>query len=413
MSQQSTSTNSASMQKTYNFSSFSRIMQKQQEEITKLLQTPLTHVSRETDLKEDFLFQGFKANNSFLTFTGFTEMEILDIYRDMQRLQPKFTKRGTRPSVSTLDSLVLYMALFKSGVDYKKLSHDFQIKTSTMQAAIERIRPLLWETLECRWLRNRLRPEPLVNTNFPFIALATDVVSVRIPHPKLPFSDARVFFDGKNKKYALKKECAVRTCAPYYCLFVQKARVGSDHDYAILKDTFPSYLPYLQKLTHERALLSTDFENRSWGMVCDSGYIGPASDTPNLRRLVIPKPSSNIGEITQSTELAKIRVVVEQFFGRFYMLWNMFRKYRYSQSTFDTDFNICALLTNEHIKRMDTTEIDKRFYDSLLEADVRAFEEKERKRKASYEKSKNNKRKRFMVEDLISEAIHSCEVNLG
>jgi hypothetical protein len=76
--------------------------------------------------------------------------------------------------------------------------------------------------------------------------------------PNARFEEAKIYFDGKNKKYAIKKECAIRTKPPYYCLFTQRGYVGSTHDYTILKDTYQSYLRYLIKSQEERRLIPAD-----------------------------------------------------------------------------------------------------------------------------------------------------------
>jgi len=388
----------------YNFSLLHRTIHNQQEEIRTILQTPVLPRPDIDERQKDYLFKAFKEKNVFVDFTGFTELEILDIFQDMQQFVPRFSKRGAKPSVSMLDSLIAYMALFKSGSDYIKLGHDFHIAPSTLQAAIDRVHSLLEKTIEHRWISSRIRPDPLLQTNHPYIALAADVVSVKIPHPKMQFDDAMVFYDGKNHKYSLKKECAVRTAPPHYCLFIQKGEPGSVHDYTILKNSYSSYLQYLNKSPTERQQLPTDFENRSWGIVFDSGYIGPANDTPGLRRLTVPRNPSSLASSTLSTELSHIRVVVEQFFGRFYALWGLFRlKYKFDQINFDTDFKICAFLTNEHIKRSDTTEMDKKFYDLLIQAEQKKFEEKQAKRSAIYERSKQRKRKHMEMEDLLAQ----------
>ena len=66
-------------------------------------------------------------------------------------------------------------------------------------------------------------------------------------------------------------------------------------------------------------------------------------------------------------ELCRVRLVVEQFFGRFKTLWSMFRKpYRFSHEKFDIDFDICAMLTNEHIKANLLLEKYQVFYHNIL-----------------------------------------------
>ena len=116
------------------------------------------------------------------------------------------------------------------------------------------MRTILNNALRARWWTDeaRIRPIPLPNTRFPYIGLLADPVSAsQIYHPRLPFNEAKVFYDKKNGYYALKKEVAVTAHAPHFAVFSAHSAVGSKHDYAILKDGFKDYLLYLQKKPNE------------------------------------------------------------------------------------------------------------------------------------------------------------------
>ena len=147
-----------------------------------------------------------------------------------------------------------------SGSELDKLAAILKIKESTMQAAIKRIRPILNSCLVARWFtpETRVRPKVLTNTRFPYVGLLTDAMSVQIYHSRLPFAEAKIFFDSKNGYYALKKEVAVTADAPHYALFSQPGAVGSKHDYATFKEAYKTYLPYLQKTLQERQVLGGD-----------------------------------------------------------------------------------------------------------------------------------------------------------
>ena len=69
---------------------------------------------------------------------------------------------------------------------------------------------------------------------------------------------AKIFYDKKNGYYALKKEVTVTAVAPHYALFSQPGAIGSKYNYATFKESFGSYLPYLQKTTEEQALVDGD-----------------------------------------------------------------------------------------------------------------------------------------------------------
>ena len=103
-------------------------------------------------------------------------------------------------------------------------------------------------------------------------------------------------------------------------------------------------------------------------MLFDSVYTGPDSDTPRLRRLFIPKNPRTMTELADYEVCAKLRVPVEQFFGRLTKLWDILSGvFCFDHDHFDLDFNICVLLTNEHIRNHDSKKVDYRFYRALLE----------------------------------------------
>ncbi|OAF66723.1 hypothetical protein A3Q56_05543 [Intoshia linei] len=154
--------------------------------------------------------------------------------------------------------------------------------------------------------------------------------------------NTKKMYDGKNKMNSLKKEVTVMTTQPHYGLFFQN---------------FKSYLGYLKKLSIEE----TDEESDTrWGMILDSGYMGPDSDTLGLRKYVMNRPSLiEPVDVESHKELASIRGCVERFFGRLKISFSIFSlTYRYDISHFNVDFDICVLLTNEIISRTQLTDND-------------------------------------------------------
>ncbi|OAF70687.1 hypothetical protein A3Q56_01534 [Intoshia linei] len=126
--------------------------------------------------------------------------------------------------------------------------------------------------------------------------------------------NAKNMYDGKNNMNALKKEVAVMTTPPHYALFSQDVFLGSEHDYSAFKRNFKSYLGYLKKLLIEETDEESDMR---WGMILDSGYMGPDSDTLGLRKYVMNRPSLiEPVDVESHKELASIRGCVERFFGR-------------------------------------------------------------------------------------------------
>jgi hypothetical protein len=69
----------------------------------------------------------------------------------------------------------------------------FGISATTLKEVVARIRPILHSTLTERWLEQRKRSIPLLTTNYPYIALLLDSMSVEVYRPKGCFEEAKVY----------------------------------------------------------------------------------------------------------------------------------------------------------------------------------------------------------------------------
>lgn len=218
--------------------------------------------------------------------------------------------------------------------------------------------------------------------------------------PRGRFEEQKVYWDGKNNIYGLKKEVGVMAAEPHYALLSSKGHVANTHDYQIHKETYRSYVPYLEKLTEERAMLPMDQQSTHWAIIADKAYIGPEGDTPNVRRLT-PKKATGGRRLTndeqsRNRELKLLRVYVECFFGRLQKLWKVAREtYRWDHSAFDTDSDNMILLTNEHIKAYSLEEEDKQFHKQVLAEKKTNWERKKEKRVRSQQTYLQRKRRRL------------------
>jgi len=125
------------------------------------------------------------------------------------------------------------------------------VKKSTLEDTIQRIRPLLYVTLENKWLSNLPRPKPLTGP-LSHVALLLDSTTIEVYRPTGRFEESKKYWDGHHGLYGLKKEVAIMAAKPHFALFIQKGR-GSIHDFEVLKETQASYHQYLRK-TPEEAL---------------------------------------------------------------------------------------------------------------------------------------------------------------
>ena len=182
--------------------------------------------------------------------------------------------------------------------------------------------------------------------------------------------------------YGLKTEVAVSAQPPHYCTHVSPFVEGAVHDFELFKSGYARYLSFLLKLPEEHAALNGDQAAHYWALLCDKGYIGPESASPDVHRICPVKNPQNHHDRTMNNLLSQIRVHVECYFGRLLGLFNIFRScYRWSHKHYNQDFLICCGLTNEVITLMSLDEMDSRVYRSWQESRLREYEEKEQKRK--------------------------------
>jgi len=156
--------------------------------------------------------------------------------------------------------------------------------------------------------------------------------------------------------------------------------------------------PSVALLVDSVSLQIYDQANQYWTMILDRGYIGPDLDTPGLRRITPKKGQLTTQDQQRNAELGRIRVPVEQFFGRMQQLWALTRGiYRWSHDNFDLDIDNCILLTNavQQQDRQALNATDLNFHHKVGLDRKRKVEEKHKKRRASAIRYRENKRRRL------------------
>ncbi|KAL6057928.1 Nuclear pore complex, Nup214/CAN component [Balamuthia mandrillaris] len=305
---------------------------------------------------------------------------VLGLGRELQPFVLRHRARGRTPSLTWLDHALLLLLLYSLACTLDELASRFRLKASTVEGAINRIRPLLLELLQARWWQaDRRRPAPLMKEDalspHAHVALLVDSASLEVYRPRTTSAEeSKLYYDEKNRIHALKKEVAVMASPPHLALFAFPGAAGSRQDHSILKEHYAAYIPYLTKTAAEEALLQpVDGEEACWSALFGSRYAWcNALDTPGLRRVVLKKRSelrTNEGRL-EDRELAAIHAPVECFFGRMHRLWALLRTpYPYDRSKFDTDIDLVILLTNEHVLGVQPlAEEDQRFYRAHLRA---------------------------------------------
>ena len=92
-----------------------------------------------------------KIRSQCVTFTNFTEPQLLDLWRI---LDPKVTisrGRGPKAAINSLDSLIIFVIFLKTNLHVRELAAFLNLKETTTRDTINRIRRPLNEALEERW----------------------------------------------------------------------------------------------------------------------------------------------------------------------------------------------------------------------------------------------------------------------
>ena len=135
-----------------------------------------------------------------------------------------------------------------------------------------------------------------------------------------------------------------------------------------------------------------------WAILVDKGYQGLKEEL----RAVLPKKKPHRRLLSREEEdrnkrVSSDRIIVERWFGRLSQLWSATsNQYRWSESSYNTIFAICAYLTNVHCQVHLLTQQDSEYYEEVLKKMVCiAFKKKERKCRA--QASYRQRKKRALV----------------
>lgn len=220
--------------------------------------------------------------------------------------------------------------------------------------------------------------EPLLNELIVFkneefeedYAAIIDCTVIRRFRPLKTFAESKIWYSGKSNTYCFKKEVIVNALSGTAC-YISNYRPGSVHDMVILRETSDD----INDMLGDKKLLS------------DKGYVGGSG---YVRNLVIPS------DCPSDTQIKKQRSLVERFFGRLKLRFNVLNSvFPLSEELFDDVFNICCCLLNLELSEMPLNEKDEEinevFNNNLL---IEHQERKEKKRKAN-KKSREGKKKRF------------------
>ena len=141
------------------------------------------------------IWNRLKTTQKWELYTNFNENQLLHLYRLMTPRVYNYRRRGPLPKISDIDSLIIWLTFYKTGLEFEKLADFVGVKITCMKNAIERMRNILYNTLYEVWLANPHRLKPIPNTHYPYIALLVDSMSTQVFRPKAQFQEAKIYWD--------------------------------------------------------------------------------------------------------------------------------------------------------------------------------------------------------------------------
>jgi hypothetical protein len=350
----------------------------------------------DVDLLDGKITTAFETNQSFQQLTGYPR-ELISHWVDIMHPHSlNARKRGPLPKSSLSDALLCYLLYMHIDADQHELAKTLGLGIAHFTGNVERVRGILNTALREKWAN--LLPRPLDDPDRPIyeVGVLVDSTTVECFRPKGRFGEVKHYFDGHNCIYGLKIEGAVTSARPHVMVTASPHYPGSVSDYTIHKENYEVSANYAIKTAEERRLSELRDDNPNWATLGDKLYIGPSDDTPGERRITPKKKPMTQLDKDNNKLKGKARVPIEQYWGRMYLRNGIFNNvYRYDHSHFDMDFQNACLLTNEDIMISNLALEDGEFYQKMLDERVERFHSEEKKRKASQEKYKTNKKRKL------------------
>lgn len=133
-----------------NWNALMDVVEHEEQEMQRLMQAgpvPDDQLEREY-ITEGKLWSQIRTDKKFVECTNFTELELLNLWYDMQPFIQAAHTRGPTPKVCHQDGFLCTLLWYKLGFSYDELSTFTHLPTTTMRSAMERIHPIILKTLQ-------------------------------------------------------------------------------------------------------------------------------------------------------------------------------------------------------------------------------------------------------------------------
>lgn len=311
--------------------------QEQYDEIMSMTQLELDHIRHEEEeeeaekFSENILFEQLKEDpENFYQFTGFSIADFEAIYNLVEENLSK-PHRGRKPKFTPLDQFIIFIHYLRSYPRLESLKPIFHAEPCTLQSIITKnlhsVRPILEE----EFIKKKLYSSLIIPTSsdFPDCYFIVDATVQEINRPYYEFEEAAKYFSGKHFIYCLKTQVIINLKG--LAIDIVTSIPGSEHDKSIFD----------KNINFFKGKITSNFE-----ILADKGYQDSGSDL-----LVTPVKgnfySLNPEQLTYNEKLGKIRILIENYFGRLKSKFNLMKdKYRGSHANYKDFFITCCALVN-------------------------------------------------------------------
>ncbi|RLN87836.1 hypothetical protein BBJ28_00025704, partial [Nothophytophthora sp. Chile5] len=159
--------------------------------------------------------------------------------------------------------------------------------------------------------------------HFPCALYAVDVTFQQSWRPRGSIQENGKYYSGKHHLYGLKVEVSVDTRG--FAIDCSEHAKGATHDITMFKNNKAFHQSKMKKLPGDDNLLDQgplkDKFPDEWAILADKGFQGMAS----YLRCIHPKKGRSLSRTEQANndKISSDRVLVENYFGRFNMLWRI------------------------------------------------------------------------------------------
>ena len=279
-----------------------------------------------------------KDNHTFYNMVGFQQDEF-EALADMIIPYIESHGRGRKRAHLPKDIIALILYYLRHYPKYEDIRSIFNIPEASFKGILSCYLPKIREAVETEFIfKVRSACEIPYKQDFPDCGFAVDATVQKITVPSKSFEFAKQYFSQKHGIYCLKSQVIVTLSG--IAVHIVAGVNGSIHDKKVFDDSVDDFTNDVVKPR------SGEIPEKILG---DKGYQDQFSDT-----LVTPYKGNPMDLDKQQNihneKLGKIRVIVENFFGRLKMRYGIMREtYRGDHSLYPSLFVICCALVNFEI----------------------------------------------------------------